>query len=56
MKMSSNNDLRESTGTTQAHYVSYLLFRECYSRCRLQPYDRVIIRFVDKIQSAIKFC
>ena len=55
MKMSSNN-LRESTGTTQAYYVSYLLFCECCSRCRLQPYDCVIIRFVDKIQSAIKFC
>ena len=31
-------------------------FRECYSRCRFQPYDCVIIRLVAQIQSAIKFC
>ena len=33
-----------------------LLFRECCSRCRFQPYDCVVILFVEQIQSTFKFC
>jgi len=28
-------------------FTDRLLFRECCSRCRFQPYDCVIIRFVE---------
>ena len=33
-----------------------LLFRGCCSRCRFQPYDCIVIHFVEQIQATFKFC
>ena len=46
-----NVDLLCTTNTLKsaraAFYRAYLFIRECCSRCGFQPYDRVIIRFVE---------
>ena len=36
-------------------HVTYS-FHECCSRCTFQPYDCIIIGFVEQIQSTFKFC
>ena len=40
----------------KAVITGYRLCRECCSRCRFQPCDCVIARFVEYIQSTSKFC
>ena len=35
--------------------IQFLLFCKCYSRCRFQPYDCVVIIWTEQIQSAFNF-
>ena len=37
-------------------FIKNYLLHKCCSRCRFQPYDSIIIRFVEWIQSAFEFC
>ena len=42
-----DHQLRDVADTPTSRQQPQLLFRECYSRCRFQPYDYIIIRFVE---------
>jgi len=48
--------LAMGAGQCPPKVVGFNSFRECCSRCGFQPYDCVIIRFMEEIQSAFKFC